>query len=213
MRIEYARNQQQCSTIAAEISSNRDIVIVGTNSSDGGEDRILNALEQNTKVLSVRILNFKPSRVLIEALIGFLSNNDTVKTFELGLPPGSSASPESARALINVAKALRANRSITSFRIENFSLQNEPEIVTVLAGMISAAGQLSALSLFNCNVGAQEIKGIYRGIQQNDKFRLLHIQEPYWNSSNIQNSRILDDLRGDRRSTGFVLRYKYNNIK
>lgn len=211
MRIEYIRSRKQYASVGASISKNEDIVLVGINCPDKGVETIFEALQKNTKVLGVRYLNFKPDGTIAAAIGKFLASNKTVKTFELGLAPDNPCTDEIIRSLLDIVSAFNRNRSITSFRIENFVIKNDADAIDAFTFMISKSNQLQVLSFFNCQISPKELKTMARGIQENPAFRMLRVQDQFWHVGNVNKSGIITDLRGiiDERRNNTVIRYTY----
>ena len=195
MRIEYIRSRQQYASVAEEIRNNDDIVLIGLNCHDKGEEIIFEALERNSRVLGIRYLDFKPDRSIVNSIIRFLAHNTTVKTFEIALASGANSSSDAIRSLLDIVSAFPRNKSITTFRIENFVLQNDADALDAFSFMIAKSERLQILSFLNCKLFSKDLKILAKGVQSNPDFRVLRIQDQYWHQANVKSTGIIGDLR------------------
>jgi len=160
--------------IAADIRKSTDMAYLELNGSDN-INKILVALEDNTSLVSLKVMNTVMDGQLTEALSKMLRTNSTIKSFSLQLKADlfQSATQIYLQNLSSILSSLRTNIGITTFRIENFDLPIEA--CQSLANLLKFNTTIVHLVLISCHIVLEGLASISSGLEQNRTLKNLRL--------------------------------------
>ena len=160
--------------IAADLMKSKDLAFLELRGSNNNLENIFVALESNSSLISLKIIDFEVSTEFTASLGACISRNRSLKTLsfaKLKTNDQMEMNAEKSRCMVRLLRSLEMNESITSLRIENLKFTRE--ICGAIKSLLEVNTYILHLAFLHCEVDLSGFGTIAEGVQSNDTLRYV----------------------------------------